>query len=269
MELLLSALLGGFLLFNSAVTPGRAEKAIESALRKTYPHATVNATVEGKRGRSVLKGNFRRVRLEISKLGDVGDLPFTASKATEVGRLGRLELALRDFSYNGVPVIASDFNFDNVSYDFNALRKQSRLSIVDCGPANLHLSMSAAALEPTFADSLEGVTDVKITLRDGLVHMDAKKTIPILRIGVPFHFTARPVVKNDSEIWLTDGRIAMENVTGFTLRVQNLLGDLNPVYAFDPDHKWPFRVKLSNVSARANMLDVNGDLVFVKPEPTP
>lgn len=262
MEWLLAALLGGFLGFNAMATPGRAEKALEASLRKTYPQATVNATVEGKKGRSVLKGNFRRVRLELGHVGALDNLPFSAGKGTKLGYLGRLELSLNDFRFGGLPVQSSEFNFNDVAYDFEALKKESKLSFVQCGPANARIILGAAALQQSFGNTLEGVTDVKIALREGLLHMDARKTLPLIKIGVPFHLTATPIVKNSNEIWLTNGQLSFENTTGLSLRVNNLLADLNPIYTFDAEKKWPFRVNLSGVGAQNNQMTVLADLVF-------
>ncbi len=263
MEILLAALLGGFLLFNSAATPEKAEKIIESALRKTYPRATVNAEVEGKRGRAVLKGNFRRVRLELTGIGDVDGLPFSlAREDAKAGHLGRLEMALRDFRFNELPVENAEFTFNKVAYDRDALKKTSKLMFVNAGPASAQLTVGAPALETVFENSLKGVRDVKIKMRDGRIIMDAKKVVPLIDVGVPFTFTAKPEPRGN-EIWLTDGRIAMENVTGFTLPVKNLLGDLNPIFTFDRDQKWPFRVNLTGVGAQNDKLDIVASLTFV------
>ena len=47
MGYLLAALAGGFLLFNSVATPNRAERKVESALRKQFPGAAVDVEIEG------------------------------------------------------------------------------------------------------------------------------------------------------------------------------------------------------------------------------
>ena len=262
MEWLLAALVGGFLGFNALATPDRAAKTIEASLRKTYPGATVNAEVEGKKGRAVMKGHFRRVRLEMSGIGDLDNLPFSTGPATKVGSLGRLELALSNFRFGGLPVESSEFAFEDVAYDFNALKKDSKLSIVQCGAAQAKIVLGARALQQHFGDSLEGVSDVKISLREGLLHLDAKKKLPLIPISVPFHLSARPVVKNQNEIWLTEGRLSFENTTGLSLRVNNLLADLNPIYSFDPQKKWPFRIQLTSVGAQNNQMQINADLHF-------
>ena len=264
MEILLAALVGGFLLFNSAATPQKAEKVIEAALRKTYPRATfIDAQVEGKRGRAVMKGNFRRIRLEMRGIGEVSGLPLSAARPdAKTGHLGHLELALRDFRFNGAPVENAEFTFDDVAYDMDALKKTSKLMIVRSGPAKAHLTLTARAMDTLFAGSLKGVRDIKIALRDGRVIMDAKKVLPLFDLGLPFIFTSRPEARG-SEIWLTDGRVAMENTTGFTLPVKNLLGDLNPIFTFDEEKKWPFRVQITSVRAQNDTLEIDANMIFV------
>jgi hypothetical protein len=235
---------------------------IEASLRKTFPRATVNAEVEGKRGRAVLKGNFRRVRLELANVGNIQGLPFVpAHKAEKVGHLGRLELALRDFQFNGLPVEKAEFAFDKVEYDTKALKETSKLMLLRSGPATARMTIGAPALETLMARNLKGITDVKMSLRDGRVVMNGKKQLPLVEIGVPFTFTARPEPRGN-EIWLTDARVAMENVTGFTFPVKNLLGDLNPIYAFDPEGKWPFRVRITNVTAQNDSMEIATDFAF-------
>lgn len=262
MEALLAALLGGFLLFNAAATPGKAAKVMEAALRKSYPNATVAAQVEGKRGRAVLKGNFRKVRLTLTNIGEIESLPFApANDDAKCGHLGRFELALRDFRFSGLPVESAEIGFDELDYDLAALRQDGKLQILRSGPGQTRLTTTAAALEKLFAKNLRGITDVQVALKDGRVVVNAKKTVPILEVGLPFIFTARPEPRGN-EIWLTDGRIAMENVTGITIPVKNLLGDLNPIFTFDPDRKWPYRVQLTKVESHANKMEITAELLF-------
>ena len=284
MEILLAALVGGFLLFNASATPQKAEKAIEASLRKSYPRATIDAQVEGKRGRAVLKGNFRRVRLAMSGIGDVDGLPLGAAGSApgnapgsdgansaepprKSGHLGRLELALSDFRFNEVPVESAEFAFDDVTYDLGALKKSSKLLLWRSGPASGRLTLGAAAMETLVARSLKGVRDVKISLRDGRLVMNAKKVLPLFDLGLPFILTARPEPRGN-EIWLTDGRLAMENTTGLSLSVKNLLNDMNPIYAFDPEGKGPFRVRIKSVVAQNDKMDIVADLTFVGATPS-
>ena len=270
MEILLAAFLSGFLLFNSAATPKKAEKVLEAAMHKAYPRATaIDAQVEGKRGRAVLKGNFRRIRLGMSGISDLSGFPFLAAReGAKAGHLGRLELALRDFGFNGVPVESAEFTFNKIAYDVDALKKTSKLMIISSGPSKVHIVIGAASLNTLFADSLKGVRDVKVTLRDGRIVMNAKKVLPLFDLGVPFVFTSRPEARGN-EIWLTDGRVDMENTTDYTLPVKNLMGDLNPVFAFDSEKKWPFSVKITDASAQNDKMEINADLTFVGAQSQP
>lgn len=270
MEILLAAFLSGFLLFNSAATPHKAAKLLEAAMHKTYPHATaIKAEVQGKRGRAVLKGNFRRIRLEMTGINDLSGFPFLAAReGAKASHLGRLELVLRDFRFNGVPVESAEFTFNEIAYDIDALKKTSKLMIISSGPSKAHLVIGAPSLDTLFEASLKGVRDTKITLRDGRIVMNAKKVLPLFDLGVPFVFTSRPEAQGN-EIWLTDGRVDMENTTDFKLPVKNLMGDLNPVFAFDSERKWPFRVQVTDVAAQNDKLEITADLTFIGAQTNP
>src|SRR5437762_3013993 len=127
MEAIIGVLLGGVLLFNSVVTPGRAAKEAEKSLRKKFPGATVNVEIEGKRGRDALKGRFKTVRVELAN-ARVDGFPIqgkesddtTPEKAVKEGTIEHLELELRDFSFGDLPVKTATLSFDDVRYDFNA-----------------------------------------------------------------------------------------------------------------------------------------------------
>ena len=59
---LLAILAGGFLTFNAVVTPDKAASEAEKALKKQFPGAEIQVKIEGKRGKDVLNGRFRKSR---------------------------------------------------------------------------------------------------------------------------------------------------------------------------------------------------------------
>lgn len=65
MNPLLAALAGGYLLFNSAALPRKAEQKFESALQQAFPTAKIDVHIKGKRGFDVINGKFRSVRVEM------------------------------------------------------------------------------------------------------------------------------------------------------------------------------------------------------------
>src|SRR5215217_6223350 len=66
MGVLLAALLGGLLFFNTA-SPRKAEKMAEKVLRDRFPSATVDVGIRGKRGTDTLNGHFREVNVDMSQ----------------------------------------------------------------------------------------------------------------------------------------------------------------------------------------------------------
>ena len=65
---LIAILAGGLLTFNAVVTPDKAASEAEKALKKQFPNAQVQVNIEGKRGKDVLNGRFRRVDIELTNL---------------------------------------------------------------------------------------------------------------------------------------------------------------------------------------------------------
>ena len=77
---LIAAVAGGFLLFNSAASPRKAEKKFESELRKAFPAAAIDVTIKGKRGFDVINGKFRSVRVEMRDF-QIGPAPADTAPA--------------------------------------------------------------------------------------------------------------------------------------------------------------------------------------------
>ena len=75
---ILALLAGGFLTFNAVVTPDKAAGVAADALKKRFPGANVKVVIEGKRGRDVLNGRFKRVDVELADL-TLSDLPIATS----------------------------------------------------------------------------------------------------------------------------------------------------------------------------------------------
>ena len=81
---LIAALAGGFLLFNHAASPRKAEQKFETELRKAFPAATIDVTISGKRGFDVVNGKFRSVRVDMRdfQVGPAASTPAPPRSAT-------------------------------------------------------------------------------------------------------------------------------------------------------------------------------------------
>ncbi len=270
MGLLLAALLGGFFGVNAMATPEKAGQIMTEALQKRFPGAKIDAKVEGKSGRDVLRGRFRSVRLDMADLGAVDGVPLgMPGKAKKLGWVGHFELFLRNFTFDKTAVESAELKAEQIAYDFDALKDKKQLQIVHCGPATAKVTVAADALEALLVERFPDIREADLTMQDGQIRLSGKKALPLIRLGVPFHLTCRIEIRNSNEIWVTDERVAFEKVTGFSLPVGKLFERMNPVYAFDKEKQWPFEVKLTNLTTKEDKMNIEAALTFVKNDANP
>lgn len=266
MGYLLAALLGGFLAFNSAATPQKAARLAQETLQKAYPGSKVHVEIEGKRGTNVLKGKFRRVRVELSDL-TLNSLPFSpvsgAASNTQpapkikIGKAEKIEFALANVNFLGLPIARANFDFNTVEYDFNALKKRSQFQIVSMGPAQMKLELGAPALRALFAERLKDLENVAIAFEDDQLILTAQRDVVGLK--TPIRLTARPVGMG-STVRLENPTLKVGGVALPALAANAVLKDVNPVYTFDSEGTWPFNVDLQTLSTQNNTLVLTANL---------
>ncbi len=267
MGLLLAAVLGGFFGFNAVATPDKAAQIMKDALQKRYPAAQIKTTVEGKRGRDVIKGRFRSVRLEMSDLGAIDGVPLEPAggeKAKNLGTVGHFELLLRNFTFDKTKVESAELIVDDIAYDFDALKKKNQLRVVQSGAGTAHLTVAADALESLLVEKYPDIKEADLTMKDGQIRMSGKKRIPLIGLPVPFHLTARVEVRNTNEIWVVDEHFSFEKVSGLSLNISKLFEHMNPVYVFDKEKKWPFVVQVTSLTTTNDKMDVHASLKFAQ-----
>lgn len=255
---LLAGLLGGFLWFNSQATPDKAAQIAEKSLQKQYPGAQVDVEIEGKRGSDVLNGRFKSVKVEMARL-KLDDLPFTAGEAKNVGRSELIEISLKDFTWEGMRLDSADFRFESVEYDLQTLKKTGQFRIVHCGPSSAKLKLNELALQQMLGGKLKDVPNAKLILEDGRFHIVGEKDV--FNVQVPFEMFATPAGQGRN-IVLENPDVKVGGIALPGLAVDALLKDVNPVFVFDRNNKWPFQVELTSVVARDGELEINGNLPF-------
>ncbi|RYG67061.1 DUF2993 domain-containing protein [bacterium] len=267
MGYLLAALLGGFFLFNGAASPDRAAKMAEKALQKQYPTSKVNVEMEGKRGTNVLKGNFKRVHVDLADI-HLEDLPFAAEKKIgpdgkvikpKVGHAGKLELELRNLTWGTLPVERARFDFENVEYDFNALKKKSEFQLVDMTAGQMQLRLSTQSLLPAFADRLKDIENLGIKLEGDQFTLTGDREV--LGLKAPLQLKSRLIGVANS-LRLEESKLSLSGVTLPDLATRKLVADVNPIYSFDKDGKWPFHVNLTNVTGSGDYIDMTANLTL-------
>lgn len=262
MGYLLAALLGGFFLFNTSATPQKVARLAEKALQKQYPGADVNVEIEGKRGRAVLKGDFRRVRVEMSHL-TLAALPFQPSRGvSKIGRAGKIELDLSDLQLGNLPVSRARLDFEDVEYDFGALKKSAQFQLVRTGAARLQLQLSAQAMLPAFAAKLQNTTDVSVSTEGQTLTLRGNRSV--LGATTPIVVSGQ-LAGRGSELRLENPVLTIASARVPDVAANVLLKDLNPLYDFDKSLKWPFRTEITSVSGAGNQIDLSANLRLSTP----
>lgn len=290
----LAALFGGLLLFNSQATPERAARGMESALRRQYPGRQIDVEVKGKRGLNIVNGKFKSVRLQMSggstssapnannasannagvnnasASGMSGLFPIAAvPKAKKAGRIGRVAVQLRDFDLDGLRIESADLNWTDVVYDWSALRKTSQLNFVSAGPANARVLIPVASLQTLLLQRIQDIQNPKMSLQNGRVLVSGTRPAPIFGTPLPFTMSARPEVRNRTEIWLSDVQATVSGAPLPPALLGGLTEKFNPVYKFSLSDKWPFSMNITRLNAQNDKLEVLADLTFIPATATP
>ncbi|RYX84026.1 DUF2993 domain-containing protein [bacterium] len=261
METILGVLLGGILAFNAFVTPGKAEKEAEKALRKKFPGATVNVEIEGKRGRDVLNGRFKRVHVELSNL-HIEDFPIqTVNEATEPDKkakfstIGHMEVSLRDLTFNDLPVKTAEISFDDVKYDFNALKKKSDIKLISFSNGKIALGVEAASMTPLIYKRVPDIKNPHVELKGGEIVLTGRKEL----LGAGADILVRgPIVSRGANLDLEGARVEVAGLAIAPLLSGPIVRSLNPLYSFD--EKWPFNVQVTKIAAENDLLQIEGTL---------
>lgn len=268
----LAALFGGLLLFNSQATPERAARGMESALRRQYPGRQIDVEVKGKRGLNVVRGKFKSVTLTMSGGSATGANLFPIAavpKAKKAGRIGRIAVQLRDFDLDGLRIESADLNWSDVVYDWGTLRKTSQMNFVSAGPATARVLIPASSLQTLLLQRVKDIQNPKMSLQNGRILVSGTRPAPIFGTPLPFTLSARPEVRNQTEIWLADVQATMSGSPLPPALVSGLTEKFNPVYKFSFSDKWPFSMNITRLNAQNDKLEVLADLTFIPAATTP
>ena len=177
----------------------------------------------------------------------------------KLGRTGELNISVRDFKWQNLAVERAKFEFDDVEYDFGALKKRSEFKLVRLGQSKMHLELAPDALTPFIAKRVENVINPSVTLSDG--QMSIKGSRDFYGVAAPFEVTGTPTFSG-SEMILKAPKLLVSGVNVPALISAPILKSVNPLYSFDGIEGFPFQVKLVKVEARDGKLQIDGDLTM-------
>jgi hypothetical protein len=190
-------------------------------------------------------------------------LPFEPSKnVKKIGRAGKIELDLRDLKLGTLPVSRAQLEFEDVRYDFAALKDRAQFHIVQSGAAGFGLQLSAEALLPAFAAKLQNTSDVQVSTQGKTLTLRGNRTI----LGATTPITVSgDLAGRGSELRLENTILTVGGARVPDAAANLLLKDLNPLYDFDKGLKWPFRTEITNVSGVGNQIELSANLRLSTP----
>ncbi len=294
---LLAILAGGLFTFNAVVTPDRAADEATKALRKQFPGADVEVNIEGKRGKDVLNGRFRKIDIELSNLTleelplqtasapktavlvrePVGTIRSTSPRAEsgpalkaveikpakvkkpKIGKAGEVNIAVSDFKWQNLPVERADFQFNDVEYDFGALKNDSQFKLVRVGKSTMHLELAPDALTPFIAKRVANVSKPNVRLTDGQISVVGERNF--YGLAAPFEVKGKPGFIG-SQVILQAPKLLVSGVSVPAMVAMPILKSVNPLYSFDDLEGLPFTVVLTKVEARDGKLQIDGELTL-------
>lgn len=266
MEALIALLIGGFFAFNALATPRRVAKSAEKALRRQFPGATVAVQVTGKRGKDVVNGRFKDIRISLVNLS-FDALPLQAAppaslveqRAPKVGRVEHLELDLRDLRFGQLPIERLRVAFDDVRYDFGALKNHSQLRLLSFTNGRVLLGIRGQALRPLFALRAPEVRDPTVEIRDGEIILSGQRDV----LGTQTPVEVRgPVVARGQDIEIGPARVSVNNAALPPAIAAPILRGINPLFRFDPENKGPFRLQINSIQSQNGAIEVQGALTL-------
>lgn len=275
MEALALLLLGGYFGFNALATPGRVAKRAESALRRQFPGAQVGVEVRGKRGRDVLNGRFKSIRISLANLS-FANLPVASNaelptgdkasaKRVKVGHIGHLELALQSLQFGDLPVERVNISFDDVRYDFGALKKQSELRLLSFSNGRIALAVRGSSLGSLFTLRAPEISDSNVEVRGGEIILSGTRDV----LGTPTNVEVRgPVVARGQNIEIGEARVSVAGTALPPALANPITRDINPLFRFDPEGKGPFLLHISSIQSDNGLIQVQGEL-SLRPIPAP
>ena len=185
-----------------------------------------------------------------------------AAPKIKLGRAGEINISVSRFRWNKLPVERAVFHFENVEYDFNALKNRSQFVLVRAGAATMHLELAPDALTPFIEKRVANVSDASVSIGEGNLSVKGRRTL--YGVAAPFEVAGAPGFVG-AQVILRDPKLTVSGLGVPALVASPLLKSVNPLYSFADLKELPFDVKLTDVTAREGKLQIDGDLSLRRP----
>lgn len=218
-----------------------------------------------KSSRNFAANSFDAGSLDINSVlkGGLGDIlgGIFGNKVSSQGRVGHLEVNAGNFTYDNVRYDGLRVGVGEIKFDWSkALRGD--FDIDSMAPGNVNVQLAGDQAQRLVAPRLPMVKDLKLSFDNGLANLGGRADF--YGVGVPFETGGRLSVQTN-QVRVDDLRLKVAKLTLPSFLMDEITKAVNPLYDFDPDHKWPIAVNMYTAAGakNSNTLQMRGGLKWL------
>lgn len=203
---------------------------ISAALTGAHKRVMVTAEPNGLVGGAA--GQLTLARIEASGF-ETPRLPFFVQpELSRRGRIGQLELLLRDFKLSGLQVRLLQARLPGCRYDFGLALRSRKVRLSKSGTGRAYIEIEQEAIARFALQKYRSIEELSIQLRSDKVLIDGVGTVLFARS--PF-FVVADLVASGSKIELARARVLVGGEWLDDATVRSVIRGLNPVLDLDRD----------------------------------
>lgn len=199
---------------------------------------------------SIMKGGF----------GDILGGIF-GSKFSKQGRIGHVEINAGNFNYDNIRYDSLRVGVGEIKFDWTkALRGD--FDIDSMAPGNINLQLAGDQAQRLVAPRLPMVKDLKLGFTNGVANLGGRADF--YGVGVPFQTDGRLSVETN-QVRVDDLHLKVAKLALPSFLMGEITKAVNPLYDFDPNHKWPIAVNMYTAAGakNSNTLQMRGGLKWL------
>lgn len=205
---------------------------------------------------ALFDGSLTKATLSASNFSVKGLPLFTEPERTTRGKIGTLEIRLKNFELRSLHVEELTADIANCRYDFGlALReKKVRLSRSGTGPG--YVRLTAESLRSFLLKKYHEIKRIEIELANDKVYVSGHGDF--LLASADFYVSASLSIRNGSQLYLTDAWVFLNGVPVRDGSDRALLQALNPVMDINEDLSLFDAIKMERIRSRNDLLEIWG-----------
>ena len=200
---------------------------------------------------NIMKGGF----------GDILGGVF-GSKFSPQGRIGHVEINAGNFTFDNIRYDSLSVGMGEIKFDWSkALRGD--FDIDNMAPGNISVQLAGDQAQRLVAPRLPMIKDLKLSFDNGMANLGGRADF--YGVGVPFETRGRLSVETN-QVRVDDLRLKVAILPLPKFLMGEITKAVNPLYDFDPDHKWPIAVNMYTATGatNSNTLQMSGGLKWLR-----